>query len=226
MGKRSNFERIPRDCYPTPFAAVPPLIPHLRGVRTFAEPCCDHGQLVRHLESFGLRCVYVGDIATGQDALARDSYGGVPIITNPPYDTKNRRKLMHALIMHFMRAAPFVWLLIDYDWSATKQAAPFLRHCTDIVLLPRLKWIEGSDGTGKDNHAWFRFDNNHTAGPVLHARGAMPMESPASLCAHCRKPYRPQRSDSKYCSDACRQRAHRSRLAVTKRDTQPAAADR
>jgi hypothetical protein len=39
MGKRSSFERIPRDFYPTPYAAVPPLIPHLRGIRTFAEPC-------------------------------------------------------------------------------------------------------------------------------------------------------------------------------------------
>jgi len=76
MGKRSNFERIPRDFYPTPLAAVSPLIPHLRGVRTFAEPCCGDGALVRHLESYGLRCVYAGDIATGQDALALNSYGG------------------------------------------------------------------------------------------------------------------------------------------------------
>ena len=35
MGKRSSFERIPRDFYPTPEAAVPPLLPFLRGVRTF-----------------------------------------------------------------------------------------------------------------------------------------------------------------------------------------------
>ena len=56
MGKRSSFERIPRDFYPTPIAAVPPLIPHLSGIRTFAEPCCGDGALVRHLESFGLRC--------------------------------------------------------------------------------------------------------------------------------------------------------------------------
>jgi hypothetical protein len=226
MGKRSNFERIPRDFYPTPFAAVPPLIPHLRGVRTFAEPCCGDGALVRHLESFGLRYVYAGDIANGQDALARDSYGGVPIITNPPYDTKNRRKLMHALILHFMRAAPFVWLLIDYDWSATKQAAPFLRHCTDIVMLPRLKWIEGSEDTGKDNHAWYRFAIDHTAGPILHARDSAPVSSHGSLCRQCGKPYRPQRSDARFCSDACRQRAHRKRLVVTKRDkAQPAATE-
>ena len=71
MGKRSNFERIPRDFYPTPDAAVPPLIPYLRGVRTFAEPCCGDGALVRHLESFGLRCVYPGDIATGRTPGAR-----------------------------------------------------------------------------------------------------------------------------------------------------------
>ena len=75
MGKRSNFPRRDRDLYPTPRSAVLPLIPHLRGIRTFAEPCCDDGALVRHLESFGLRCVYAGDIATGQDALALESYG-------------------------------------------------------------------------------------------------------------------------------------------------------
>src|SRR6185436_10544200 len=113
MGKRSNFERIPRDFYPTPFAAVPPLIPFLRGVRTFAEPCCGDHALVRHLESFGLCCVYAGDIEAGQDALSLDTYRDPDaIITNPPYT----RELMHRLITHFQRIAP-TWLLIDYDWS-------------------------------------------------------------------------------------------------------------
>ena len=35
MGKRSNFERIKRDFYRTPEAAIAPLLPFLRGVRTF-----------------------------------------------------------------------------------------------------------------------------------------------------------------------------------------------
>jgi hypothetical protein len=167
MGKRSSFKRVPRDFYPTPFKAVPPLIPYLRGVRTFAEPCAGDGALVRHLEGVGLRCAYAGDIATGQDAFARDSYGAADaIITNPPYI----RELMHRLIKHFQRIAP-TWLLIDYDWAATKQAAPFLLHCSDIVILPRLKWIAGSNNTGKDNHAWYRFDAHHSSGPVFHARG-------------------------------------------------------
>jgi len=105
MGKRSNFERWERDFYVEHAAAVPPLIPHLRlhGVRTFAEPCCGDGALVNYLEEFGLRCTYAGDIATGNDALARASHGESDcVITNPPY----ARPLMHALISHFQRIAP------------------------------------------------------------------------------------------------------------------------
>ena len=85
MGKRSSFERRPGDFYATPLPAVLPLIPHLRGIRTFAEPCAGAGDLVRHLESFGLACAYAGDIASGQDALELDYYGTIDsIITNPP----------------------------------------------------------------------------------------------------------------------------------------------
>ena len=46
MGKRSAFERRAGDAYPTPIEAVLPLIPHLRGVRNFAEPCAGDGALV------------------------------------------------------------------------------------------------------------------------------------------------------------------------------------
>jgi len=74
MGKRSNFERREADFYPTPRAAVLPLIPYLRGIRTFAEPCAGDGALVRHLVSFGFRCVYSDDIRNGQDALAVDTW--------------------------------------------------------------------------------------------------------------------------------------------------------
>jgi hypothetical protein len=62
MGKRSDFDRVPPDFYPMPFAALPPLIPHLRGVRKFAEPCKGDGALVRHLEFHGLRCIHRGTL--------------------------------------------------------------------------------------------------------------------------------------------------------------------
>ena len=174
---------------------------------------CGDGALVRHLESFGLRCVYAGDIRTGQDALALDHYGAADaIITNPPYT----RELMHGLIAHFQRIAP-TWLLLDSDWASTRQAAPFLPYCSDIVAIGRVKWIEGSKHTGKDNHAWYRFDIRHRSGPVFHGRDQSEMipSRRTRVCEQCGKRYEPQRSSSRFCSPACRQRAHRKRLSVT-----------
>ena len=227
MGKRSNFERRPADFYPTPRAAVVPLIPYLRrgGIQTFVEPCCGEGDLVRHLESFGLRCLFAGDIrTTGQDALALNHYSGADAgITNPPLTRRTRKpydcELLHGLIEHFLDVAPTTptWLLIHYGWSATRQAAKYLPHCSDMVVLPRVKWIEGSQHSSKDDHAWYRFDSRHRCGPVFHNnRGqgeAIPRRT--RVCDQCSKRYEPQRSSSRFCSETCRQRAHRKRLGVT-----------
>jgi hypothetical protein len=119
------------------------------------------------------------------------------------------------------------------------------------VLAERLQDMHDANHTGKKAsqsqvHAWFVFDRDYygpaTINPVsIHQPAArMPWSQAArdngnrhhdggseeipSLCGHCSSPYRPRRSDSRYCSDTCRQRAHRGRqaaasLAVTKRDT-------
>jgi len=142
--------------------------------------------------------------------LAIDTYGDADaIITNPPYE----RKTMHALIGHFARILP-TWLLLETDWASTKQAAPFMPSCSEMVSVGRLRWIEGTTMSGKQNFAWYRFDARHSAGPIFHAHGSVPV-SRFNSCALCGKLYWPQRSDSKFCSDICRQRAYRGRLAVT-----------
>jgi hypothetical protein len=168
MGKRTqgSFERQPRDHYVTPYPAVPPLIPHLRGIKKFAEPCCGDGSLIRHLESFGMRCVYQGDIAGGRDALTAKSFGdSTIIITNPPYS----RHTMHALIAHFARISP-AWLLMELDWSATRQAIPFMPMCSDIVAIGRVRWIAGTKMSSYENFAWYRFDEAHRGSTYFHAR--------------------------------------------------------
>jgi hypothetical protein len=206
MGKRSDFARREADFYPTPRAAVEPLIPSLRGIRSFAEPCSGDGALVRHLESFGLRCVYSGDIRTGQDALALDHYGAADaIISN-----------LHTLIVHFVRILP-TWLLLESDWASTRQAVPHLASCSDIVPIGRVKWIEGSKHTGKDNHAWYRFDARHKDVTVIHRRDQGPAihTRRTGICQQCSKPYQSQRSSSRFCSAACKQSAYRERLTVT-----------
>jgi hypothetical protein len=220
MGKRSDYPRREADFYPTPCAAVAPLIPYLRGIRTFAEPCAGDGDLVRHLEAHGLRCVYAGDIRTGQDALAVSSYGAADaIITNPPFkypeDPKHSTRLLFDLIRHFLGRGVQFWLLLPHDWSANKGSTSCLRHCSDIVPIGRVKWIADSAFSGGyENSCWYRFDARHTNGPVFRSRGEM-ISARRRACDQCGRAYEIQRSDSRTCSDACRQRLHRSAVSVT-----------
>lgn len=165
MGKRSDFPRRPMDEYQTiDPRAVPPLLPFMRGVDTFAEPCAGEGRLLRMLERHGLSCAYSGDISDGQDAMELRSLNGVDaIITNPPWT----REILHPMIRHFQRLAP-TWLLFDADWPHTKQCAPFIANCSHIVSVGRLIWMEGTKQTGKDNCAWYRFHAQHNEGPRFY----------------------------------------------------------
>ena len=166
MGKRSTFARRPMDDYPTiDPRAVAPLVPFVEGL-AFAEPCCGDGRLIDLLESVGARCVAASDIRTGVDALTLTDFGDADaIITNPPWT----RDILHPMIRHFQQFAP-TWLLFDADWSHTGQSAPFMDQCSHIVSVGRLRWIEGTNQTGKDNVAWYRFHSKHVGGPRFVGR--------------------------------------------------------
>ncbi|KJS45225.1 MAG: hypothetical protein VR71_02080 [Roseovarius sp. BRH_c41] len=162
MGKRSAFERIERDFYWTPEAAVLPLLPHLPFGTMFVEPCAGDGRLVKHLEKHGMSCLFASDIepraefVRRRDALDLWFRAEVPsadmCITNPPWG----RKVLHPMIDAFRVQLP-TWLLFDADWAHTVQAARFMPYCRKIVSVGRVKWIEGSTMTGKDNCAWYLF---------------------------------------------------------------------
>jgi hypothetical protein len=214
MGKRSTFERREADFYPTPQKAVLPLIPFLRhdGVRTFAESW----RLGPALEAFGLRCVYAGDICTGQDALAINSYGAADaIITNPPF-SRHSTETLKRMIVHFQHIAP-TWLLLPLNFAANEYAAPFLPKCSHTVIIGRVKWFERTAHKSQENFAWYRFDAQHVGGPVLYySRGHVDViPERRRPCERCGKSYRPERSSARFCSPACRQRAYRKRISVT-----------
>ena len=160
MGKRSNFERVPRDFYPTPAPAVLPLIPHLsKRFSQFWEPCAGDNALTHILEAHGAQCVHASDIDPQAAGIARRDalttplpLGAKVIITNPPWD----RKILHPMIDHLRQLAP-TWLLFDADWAHTKQSAAFMPYCAKIVSVGRVKWIPDSKMTGKDNCAWHLF---------------------------------------------------------------------
>ena len=177
MGKRSDYERKPRDYYPTPLAAVQPLIAHLPQSFGFAEPCAGDGRLVTHIESLhnSCSCVYASDIEPQGDdieeldalELAEEHLTGCDvIITNPPWErTKKSGYLLHAMIEHFSNLRP-TWLLFDADWIHTQQSSDLVKsRLCKIVSIGRVKWIEDSSGTGNDNCCWYLFDAKKT-GPV------------------------------------------------------------
>jgi hypothetical protein len=174
MGKRSSFERIPRDFYPTPYEAVWPLLPHLGSFVTFCEPCCGDGRLVGYLERAGHKCVCAFDIdpqfdgAYCMDATINHSDGEPDFyITNPPWE----RETLHAIIENLSRHRP-TWLLFDADWIHTKQSAPFMPWLHKIVSVGRVKWIPESKMTGKDNCAWYLFDQNNSGPTEFIGRAA------------------------------------------------------
>lgn len=165
MGKRSQFARNERDYYPTPEAAVLPLLPHLKPGTRFIEPCAGDGRLVRHLEKRGHVCLDAFDIAPQHpDVRTGDALEAVHVrkrgqvtpdcvVTNPPW----RRDFLHPFIDHWRVQMP-TWVLCDADWCHTKQSAPLMPYCRKIVSVGRVKWIEGSKMTGKDNCCWYLFD--------------------------------------------------------------------
>jgi hypothetical protein len=160
MGKRSDFDRVERDFYPTPMKAVLPLLPHLEPESWFIEPCAGDGRLIDHLQAHGHRCTYgvdvepiwpiqrVGDATSMHYNLGANDY----FITNPPWD----RKILHPIIENLSNQLP-TWLLFDADWMHTKQAVPYLTRLEKVVSIGRVKWIEDSKSVGKDNCCWYLF---------------------------------------------------------------------
>jgi len=161
VGKRSDFVRRERDAYFTPESAVLPLLPHLQYGTTFVEPCAGDGRLVQHLERRGMSCLYMFDIEPQHpdvercDALGLGAWSALTdpsvdcIITNSPWD----RKILHPMMETFRRAKP-TWLLHDANWLFTVQAKPYLPYVRKIVSIGRVKWIEDSKMTGKDDSVW------------------------------------------------------------------------
>jgi hypothetical protein len=148
MGKRSNFERIEKDFYRTPWEAVLPLLSHLPGNIRYIEPCCGDGALIGHLNR---NCVRSFDLETDARAYRLDTDADY-FITNPPWT----REVLHPIIENLCEQLP-TWLLFDADWMHTKQSSELMVHCSTIVSVGRVKWIPGSKMTGKDNCCWYLF---------------------------------------------------------------------
>jgi len=179
VGKRSSFPRRKQDAYDTPPEAVPALLRQLRPGASFIEPCAGAGHLATHLTRAGHRCVAAFDVKPRpslglvigrRDALkawVADCAGQADyFITNPPWT----RAILHPLILSLAPVLP-TWLLFDADWPHTVQAVPYLPLLHRIVAVGRLRWIEGSEHSAKDNAAWYLFDEPRLPGVEITFHG-------------------------------------------------------
>ena len=60
------------------------------------------------------------------------------------------------------------WLLFDADWPHTKQSKNYISMCSKIVSVGRVKWF--GNMTGKDNCAWYLFDEENDKPTEFYGR--------------------------------------------------------
>lgn len=164
MGKRSSFERSPKDFYPTPEDAVYPLLPFLTVGKSFIEPCAGDGRLIRHLEKFGMKCSYSCDIEPRAPGIEQKDvlwFGEeLPacemIITNPPWT----RALLFPMIEKFRNKAP-TWLLFDAGFMHNGTSKQYLKFCSRIVSVGRVSWM-GNGTSSMDDCCWYEFGAEKT----------------------------------------------------------------
>jgi len=156
LGKRSDFKRVEKDFYETiDIKAVQPLSD--LGGCSYYEPCVGERSLVRLLDTIGLDCVGSSDDEIDARTITKEQVGECDyIITNPPWT----RKLLHPMIENLSMIKP-TWLLFDSSWVYTKQARGLSKkYLKEIRPIGRLRWIEGTKMSSKDDCSWYLFDVN------------------------------------------------------------------
>jgi hypothetical protein len=231
---RSKSERG-LDQFDTPPIAPAPLFAHeplLAGVTAVCEPFCGKGNLVTAMRARGFT-VHASDVVSRgcPDSRVLDFWGMTErptncdvLVSNPPY-AKATQIIEHGFALGFR----VVILLLKANFAGTEERYARLHRLGHMrrvhVLAERLQDMHDANFTGKkasqsQEHSWFVFDRNYCGPATLNP---VSIKSPAArlpwqsgrTCERCRKSYQPQRSTSRFCSSACRQRAHHKRLSVT-----------
>jgi len=162
MSKTTNYEKRPRDFYPTPEKAVLPLKGHLPVGFTYCEPCAGNGVLVSHLEThFNAFCFAPLDIEPQETWITKADTTILSsetveycdyIITNPPFTWS----VLKPMLDSWIPLRPTI-LLLPSDFMHNIRFGPYLKHCTKIISIGRVKWIEESKTSGVENYSWYFF---------------------------------------------------------------------
>lgn len=162
IAKRSDFKRVERDYYRTfdPKAGEA-LRSFVGDIETALEPFAGAGDLTKQFPNINWiqtdiepQACFVTEadaFSWTREEIEHNEFDA--IITNPPWS----RPILHKAIEHF---APIIqtWMLLDANWIFTAQATPLInKYLTDVITIGRMKWIENSTMSGKDDACWMRF---------------------------------------------------------------------
>jgi len=158
MGKRSNFEKIPKDFYGTTDPkALPEDFLRFISCKNYGEPCCGNGDLINLIVDVSY-CVWASDVEVrpvgrqkdAMDLTEEDLSMCDVIITNPPFT----RSVLLPMIDHFISLKP-TWLLLPADMMHNKYFSSYMDKCSVVISVGRLKWFKDSPHTSTDNFAWY-----------------------------------------------------------------------
>ncbi|KAF0182712.1 MAG: methyltransferase [Hyphomonadaceae bacterium] len=151
------------DYWPTPMAAVLPLLPFLPPRTRFFEPCAGNGALIDHLVANGHKRYWACDIAPKRgDIITHDAIEYATslqkigcldevdfIITNPPYSESAMLRLLDCL-PNFKPS----WFLLQAGFVHNKYFAPLKPFLKSVASVGRIKWVEGSRHKSTKDYVW------------------------------------------------------------------------
>jgi len=164
LGK-TEYPRSKNEFYPTPISALEPLILHLEQSITYCEPCAGANDLVKNLAILrpDINCSISFDIDPRDNNIIKKSATDIEkseidnidyFITNPPF----KWEMFDPITTHLISLKP-TWLLIPSDFMHNKRMGPYMKKCSKVVSVGRVKWFSDSKATSTDNFCWYLFQN-------------------------------------------------------------------
>lgn len=166
--RHSEYERRPREDYPTPSWTTRTLLPYLNRARInyVWDPAPGSGKLVRALRTEGLTT-----FGNRRDFLKCEELPDPrvqAIITNPPFGGAG--KLACQFIEHALLFDKTICMLLRVDFDSARTRTHLFRgnafFAGKLVLLNRIDWWPGP-ATSSTNHAWFIWDVKHSGPPTI-----------------------------------------------------------
>lgn len=174
---RSGKYRPADDHFPTPRAAVYPLVRHLALPRCVEEPACGEGHIARVLEEYGYH-VFASNLVdrgygeVGRDFLRQRAPRATCLVTNPPFSL-DEEFVLHAIELRYDIAVFFLrlkWLCGADRYRRIMGPTP---PALVLPFVERIKFFAGDTATedqpgwNTEDFAWFVWRRGFIGKPTI-----------------------------------------------------------